>query len=483
MKKTIIAAAALALIAAGAQGKSFKRGVSENQFSIGAQLRALEPGMSWYYTWGNTAPKGYQNQIIDFEGMDFVPMCWNGNYSADNIREYVKSHPQCKYLLGFNEPNFKAQANMTPADAAEKWKAVKALADELGLQLVAPALNYSPDAPYQDPTQWMDEFVALVGEDAFDFTAVHNYGGFGGLKALATTFHERYGKPVWVTEFCYWPGEQNGVTVTPAAQIASMVESVEWLEQTPFIYRYAWFKPIGASSQASNSPNYGLLLQQQGLEESFLSEQGKVYVHLPDFDTGRYHATETRFEATDYASRSYAAIGAGNNADCPVPIEISQFTSGATVDWQFNVPAEGNYTLTLQVSGEGDPVRFDPKLAVYSVGDDGTQGSCLTEAETYKLSGKNDTYTTLSFPMTLTAGRQRIRLRDEDPYRPSGIRISTVSLTNSAGIGGISADGASAVDVYSIDGTCVRRAVDRDNAAVGLPRGLYIIGGKKVIVK
>jgi len=53
------------------------------------------------------------------------------------------------------------------------------LADELGLELVAPALNYSPNPPYTDPLRWMDEFVALVGTDAFDYVAVHNYGGLG----------------------------------------------------------------------------------------------------------------------------------------------------------------------------------------------------------------------------------------------------------------------------------------------------------------
>ena len=76
----------------------------------------------------------------------------NANYDADAIRDYVKSHPSCRYLLGFNEPNFTKQANMTPQKAAEEWTAVKALADELGLEIVAPAMNYSPNAPYQDPT-------------------------------------------------------------------------------------------------------------------------------------------------------------------------------------------------------------------------------------------------------------------------------------------------------------------------------------------
>ena len=141
MKIRHMAFGLLAVMALSGFAKSDKRGVSENQFSMGSMLEALEPGVTWYYNWGNTPGKGYENQVIDFEGIEFVPMCWNANYNADAIREYCKSHPQTKYLLGFNEPNFTAQANMTPQKAAEEWPKVKALADELGLKLVSQALN------------------------------------------------------------------------------------------------------------------------------------------------------------------------------------------------------------------------------------------------------------------------------------------------------------------------------------------------------
>ena len=47
-----------------------------------------------------------------------------------------------KYLLGFNEPNFKNQANMTPAQAVEVWPRLEAIAEEFGLGLVGLAVNY-----------------------------------------------------------------------------------------------------------------------------------------------------------------------------------------------------------------------------------------------------------------------------------------------------------------------------------------------------
>ena len=78
--------------------------------------------------------------------MDYVPMTWNGGFDENKIRQYFTDHPGAKYLLGFNEPNFKAQANMTPKQAAEIWPRLEKIAEDFDLELVGPALNYSPDA-------------------------------------------------------------------------------------------------------------------------------------------------------------------------------------------------------------------------------------------------------------------------------------------------------------------------------------------------
>lgn len=482
-RKTILTLGIAVLgCSAGAMGAgSPKRGVSENQFSVGAQMKALNPGVCWYYNWGPAPSKGYNNEVIDYQGMEFVPMCWNGNYDASKIREYVAAHPETKYLLGFNEPNFKNQANMTPAEAASFWPGVQALAKELDLLLVAPALNYSPDAPYQDPCRWMDEFVALVGPDAFDFTAVHSYGGIASLKSIATDFHDKYGKPVWVTEFCYWPGEQNGVSVTPAAQIASMTESLEWLETTEWIYRYAWFKAVGQSTATSGSPNFGLLQPQKGLTESFLSEQGNVYCYMPDFDPDDFHAVGSMFPAVDYISRQFATLGNTNDSECSVPIEIASFNSGATLDYLFNVPEAGSYDLTIDVCGIGEPERFDPSVKVQMV--DGETLTDLTKAESFSLTDSDTEYREQKFTVTLPAGHINLRLADAAPYSPSGMRISRIGLfkEDTGAVNEIFSD-SSVVNVYNLQGMPVRTNVDAASAADGLPSGVYIIGNKKIYI-
>lgn len=479
MKLSIITILAASLLLPSiAEGRSVKRGVSENEFQFKAQLSALDPGVCWFYNWGNTPGRYIQNE----KGMEYVPMCWNANYNAASIREYVASHPECRYLLGFNEPNFTAQANMTPSQAAAEWPKVKALADELGLQLVAPALNYSPNPPYQDPTKWMDEFINLVGDDAFDFLAVHSYGGFEVTKQLCTIFHERYNKPVWLTEFCLWPNEGDpNSTVSQESQTAAMMSMVEWLEKTDFIYRYAWFKAVG-NSNAPKGPNYGLLMPGRAEDPRELSQQGLVYVYMPTFDPEDAHQVNTLISSASYSSQSGCVMNKSNDEANPLPIEISRFNGGAWLEYRFEVPHSGDYRLTLNVSGVGEPTRFDPTIGIYSVDDDGSQGSELAAPVKFQLTGSNEEYRPQNFDITLPAGTQTIRIADTNPYGPSGIHISTLRLTDLSAVSSVEITETRCVPIYTPLGLRVGETLEDGSIPGSLPSGLYIIGGRKRMV-
>lgn len=483
--KTIALAAGVLTLGLNMQAKSAKRGVSEGTFSLNQQMELIAPGCVWYYNWANTPANGYHDEVINSKALEFVPMVWNGSYSPTRIREYCAAHPETKYLLGFNEPNFYKQARMTPAEAAAKWGDVQALAKELGLKLVAPALNYSPDAPYQDPLKWMDEFVAIVGLDAFDYVAIHNYGGLGVLQTIANNFHDKYGKEVWLTEFCLWPDEGNpNSTVAPATQVASMIETLTWLEKTPWIFRYAWFKPIGACS-ADTGPNYGLIVPMNGLGDRELSLQGYNYVYFPDLDPDVFQPVNTVIAANQFVNQNNITLDKGANPACPQPVEIAQFNSGAYLDYQFDVPESGEYTLKLTVTGQGEPTRFDPCVAVYSVTPEGSRGKLLSKQQQFSLPGNFTDYQTQEFPMTLEAGRQTIRLMDAYKYQPSGIHISTIELTKGAGVEAAIIDDADAgmVDVYNLQGVKLRSQQNKADALMGLPKGVYIVGGRKMAVR
>lgn len=479
MNKKLIIASAILFLPMAIFAKSEKRGVSENQFQFKAQMEALEPGVSWYYNWGNTEGTRVEGQ----EYFTFIPMCWSQNYSADNIRNYCKNHPETKYILGFNEPNFTAQANMTPQQAAEAWPAVQAIAKEFNLKIVAPALNYSPNPPYTDPTKWMDEFVKLVGLDAFDYTAIHSYGGSGVMMDLATKFHNKYGKDVWVTEFCFWPNEgDNNSSVSPERQIEDMMVAVEWLEKTEWIHKYAWFKAVGNSS-SSTGPNYGLLIQGTGEEPRELSEQGKVYLYLNDFNPDSYAEVGKPIAASNYFSQSGAVLGSSLDPDNLSPIEITKFSAGASLDYKFDVPSNAEYNLIVKVTGKGEPERFDPSIAVYSVDSEGNEGEVLCDTQTYELPGNEETYINLTFPLDLKAGKQTIRLKDTNPYRPSGIHFYSVMLADPAGVEGIMADAGAPVNVYNLQGVCVLKNANPTDINGSLTPGIYVIGGKKIYIK
>lgn len=470
MNKKLVYAmlAAFAVTAFNADAKSFKRGVSENAFTLTEEMDVLVPGCSWLYNWANT-PTSNADYMSD-DTWEFIPMCWNANYNSDNIRNYCKAHPETKYLLGFNEPNFVAQANMTPESAAAAWPQVKALADELGLELVGPAVNYSPDGPENDPYTWYAKFVELVGPDAFDYIAIHNYsGGSGGMKDMIDRFYSLYGKKIWVTEFCSWSGDN----ITAEAQIASMIEQLEYLEKEDKVFRYSWFKAKGS---ITNSPCYGLIVPQNGFGERTLSEAGKVYVYMTEFDESVYHSVDEVVPASEYISSKSLMLGSNGDSLNPGELEITQLSSGAYADYQFDIPSAGEYTLTLRVSGQGEPTRFDPSIAIYSVDENGEQLATLAEATQFALSGDNAVFENVAFKLQLQAGKQRIRIADANPYMPSGIHISSLSFKEDFG-------GVDSVVANSDEFTCAVEGgmLHVYGASVALRGEVYDLNGRLVM--
>jgi hypothetical protein len=151
---------------AQAQTKSSKRGLAYDIKSV-ADLNVLAPGLSWWYNW-SPAPNAAVVSTYPGLGLDFVPMQWNkdldgGAVTADKLAAKVPAG--AKYLLGFNEPNFRYQANLTPTQAAALWPVLQDVAKRKNLKLVSPAVNYCGDCvsengvTYYSPTQYLDAFL------------------------------------------------------------------------------------------------------------------------------------------------------------------------------------------------------------------------------------------------------------------------------------------------------------------------------------
>ena len=316
--------------------KSAKRGVSFDFKKID-DLPLLSPSISWSYNWGN-AQNASAALWFDTNEMDFCPMCWNNSYSADKIREYVKEHPNTKYLLGFNEPNLTDQCNMTPTQAAEHWPQVVALAKELNLQLVSPAMNYGTLAGYHDPIKWLDEFFALpnVSLDDIHAIAIHCYmASPSAVKDYIKKF-EKYGKLIWMTEFCAWDPVPSNVEV----QMDYMCAVLNHMEQNPNVERYAWFIPR-TSGKVDSAPYMQLLTHGSPVE---LTPLGQIFTQFSSFDKNAYLSLAEGLGAHLYVALKDERISLRVTPD--QQLYVNAFTQGQAIDYQVLVDATAPLQMT-----------------------------------------------------------------------------------------------------------------------------------------
>ncbi|KAF9469066.1 glycosyl hydrolase catalytic core-domain-containing protein [Collybia nuda] len=142
------------------------------------------------YTWSPWIPQKAKSL-----GFDPIPMLWSEKQLADFKRLVVKGYAST--VLGFNEPNQKGQADMTPQHAADVWRQnINPLKDQ-GYRLISPAVTSAPSGK-----QWMKDFFTACNGCHFDGLALHWYGNSPQefIKYI-TDFHNTFGLPIWVTEF------------------------------------------------------------------------------------------------------------------------------------------------------------------------------------------------------------------------------------------------------------------------------------------
>ena len=138
-----------------------KRGIATNT-PPGA---AFFPAISWWYNW-SMAASGTDT------GIEFVPMTWG---KAD-VAKPVPAGSQ--FLLTFNEPNFHAQANLTPEEAASSWPMIEAKAKAAHVAIVGPGMNFcgpASDCNGTSPYQYLKDFFAACSGCQIDYIAVHWY--------------------------------------------------------------------------------------------------------------------------------------------------------------------------------------------------------------------------------------------------------------------------------------------------------------------
>jgi RNA polymerase sigma factor (sigma-70 family) len=225
---------------------STKKGVSVWKFD-GMKSALADVGAAWYYNW---APNN--NDVPGPSGVEFVPMIWGKANVTDATLAQAKA--EGTELLGFNEPDMSGQANMSVEDALAAWPELQ----HTGMRLGSPAVAYGGDTA----GGWLDRF--MTGAEAkglrVDFITLHWYGSdfsdaaAGQFLGYLDAVHQRYHKPIWVTEY----GLMNftGLPKYPTgAQEAAFIDATtKGMQSRSYVERYAWF----ALPAVGDSADYGL---------------------------------------------------------------------------------------------------------------------------------------------------------------------------------------------------------------------------------
>lgn len=379
------------------QAKSPKRGVSFS-WQMNEDFDLLGPAVSWSYNWANTPAASQENKYQQY-GIQFVPMCWNNNYSPDNISAYYAAHADKQnYLLGYNEPNLTDQANMTPQQAAAKWNDVVDVAKKNNARLISPALNWGTLPGYSNGVQWLQEFFTLVNPNDVHGIAVHIYMNAAKSMIGDLQRYKVFGKPLWLTEFCAWDG-----TSSSAAQCQFMAQSINYLEQDDDLERYAWFIPRW--NQATESAPFMQLITKAKPYE--LTERGILFVNMSTFDKNAVYPCGKRIPAEHYRAcsidDSYASPAVSLCTDVNGILQIDGLALNQWMDYKVNI-----------LSGVKDfQIRYtatrDSEITIYKVDENGNETALQTIA--LPSTASKTAWTTLTESFTPEAGEQVLRLK------------------------------------------------------------------------
>ena len=399
------------------QKRSDKRGVSYD-IPYAGDLPALSPGVSWFYNWG-TSPLSAVNNIYNnsTNKMDYYPMAWNDINEA-NLRSFMTNHPECKYILAYNEPNLTDQANMTPAQAAAKWPKLKAIATELKLKIISPAMNFGTLSGYGDPITWLDAFFNLIPISDVDGIAIHTYMND---PSTATVWYvnkfAKYNKPIWMTEFCSW--EYNAplttnATVGYAFQRDGMVQKIESMELNPHVAKYAWFIP--RTNNDGEFPYMQLLKKVQGtVPAGTLTELGQIFVNMSSFDSTRYYSVNEKIAAKDYMRSYPVKLEASTDLASNIPIQLGSFDSNLFAEYFIDVPVAGLYPLTLHIA---NTAGVNPTFKITSKGID-------LVTQTVNSTGGVNNWDNRIINVNLSAGKQTLRITSAGT---TGVKMQWLSI-------------------------------------------------------
>ena len=485
--------------------RSEKRGLCENNpHYTRAWADSLKVGISWTYNWAATPnPDGLYTGADD--DILFAPMCWNHRFDERKLRNYLDSHPSTKVLLGYNEPNFTTSdggSNIIPSVAAQNWPKVEQIAEDYGLTLVSPAMNFGyqklSDGKVWGLDEWLGAFIEEYqnlndGQDPrMDCIALHTYMNWASAvdwyvneylyseerdPRLLAYFERNGRKKVMLTEFCAWEGDKDGFVTTEESQTDQMVEKVRVLEQSPNVAGYAWYMGIGGSF-TNNFPYYHIF---GGSDKALqFTDLGLVYTHMSSFDTLWHYKPGQMIAAKDYIDMRECKLRPSTDEESPYAIELTRFqqyknwrneTITPYVEYLINVGSNKRYTLSMRLcntSGTTIDILVDGK-----------------KKTTARLASTVGEWATQTVSVPLTPGNHKLRLNNvkQSYNRMNWLRIEGEETDTTEPI----PDGIRLIENESLTPALSKGEGDwydrsgRQIVNSKLSKGIYIVNGKKVL--
>ena len=299
----------------------------------------------WSYDWSTGSAS-----TVDRE---YLPMKWSSSSGTGNINNMQNT--TC--VLGYNEPDATAQANMTTNQAIADWPTMM----QWGLRAGAPA---SSDSGLNGQgIQWTLNFMTLATNLGYrvDFVPVHWYKCGQSPAQLISYLNQVYAifkRPMWVTE---WNDGASWCTPVPAdynAEATALTNFVTALENSPIVERYSiysyWSGTAGTNLQLATGSGSGTLTPAGVAYMNLPSKVAYTQVWPPGSGRGiaQFHFETNTLDSSGYGNNGFA-VGDPNYVNGQVGQAVALDGTNSYIQLSPNVAQSNAFTFAAWVYWNG----------------------------------------------------------------------------------------------------------------------------------
>ena len=299
----------------------------------------------WSYDWGTSSAS-----TVDRE---YLPMKWGSSSGTGNILNIQNT--TC--VLGYNEPDATAQANMTTNQAIADWPTLM----QWGLRAGAPA---SSDSGLNGQgIQWTMNFMTIATNLGYrvDFVPVHWYKCGQSPAQLISYLNQVYSvfkRPMWVTE---WNNGASWCTPLPAdynAEATALTNFVTALENSPIVERYSiysyWSGTAGTNLQLATGSGSGTLTPAGVAYMNLPSKVAYTQVWPPGSGRGiaQFHFETNTLDSSGYGNNGFA-VGDPNYVAGLIGQAVALDGTNSYIQLSSNVAQSNAFTFAAWVYWNG----------------------------------------------------------------------------------------------------------------------------------